>query len=430
MDNAKAYVFKTEDYGKSWTAIAGNLPGDTPVHVVREDPNQKGLLVAGTDTGLFYSAKSGEWTALKAGFPTASVFDLQFSGKTHDLIVATHGRGVFVLDNLTPLEQFQSVANEKELRVLPVAPAQRWMGGGGGGFSLGAFTAPNPPTGAVIDYFVGADIAREKMVAAPVRGEQAGANGGGRGATIVITDASGNTVRKMSGPARAGFNREIWPLTYEGPTPLNFNREGEATGGGEGGGRGGAPQVAPGVYHVAVTVGDQTEKQDVRVEADPRVKTDAAVFAAQTKAALEARDLLSELNVLLNRMEATRSQLKSLQRPGSNAAVAGRARELEPKVAAMEEQLYNAAALTDSKAYLHYLARLHDRVSRLGAQFTGNYGEAPSQMSLDELGELTGEVKKQVAAFDQFLATEGASFNKFAAEQGVQAISTGKTAPK
>ena len=234
----------------------------------------------------------------------------------------------------------------------------------------------------------------------------------------------------MNAPAHAGFNRAIWPLNYEGATALNFNREGEAAGGGEGGGRGGAPQVAPGMYHVAVTVGDQTAKQDVRVDSDPRVKVDAAIFAAQTKAALEARDLLSQLDVLLNRMEATQSQLKSVQRTSGNAQLADRARELAQKVAAMEEPLYNAAALTDSKAYLHYLARLHDRVARLGGQFTGNYSAAPSQMSLDEMTELIREVKKQVDAFDQFLATEGAAFNKFAAEQGVQAIAIGKPAAK
>ena len=127
MDNAKAYVFKTEDYGKTWTSIAGNIPGDTPVHVVREDPNQKGLLVAGTDTGLFYSSKSGEWTALRAGFPTAPVFDLQFPVKSHDLIVATHGRGIFVLDDVTPLEHMRSADSNKGLQVFPIAaPTAGW----------------------------------------------------------------------------------------------------------------------------------------------------------------------------------------------------------------------------------------------------------------------------------------------------------------
>ncbi len=432
MDNAKAYVFKTEDYGKTWTSIAGNIPGDTPVHVVREDPNQKGLLVAGTDTGLFYSSKSGEWTALKAGFPTAPVFDLQFSVKSHDLIVATHGRGIFVLDDVTPLEQMQSVTSDNGLQVFPIAAARRWMNSGGGGFSMGAFVAPNAPSGAVIDYYVSAEAIGETTVTAEMsslRQTISVPNQSVR-AEIVVTDASGKTVRKMSETVRPGFNRAIWPLNYEGATALNFNREGEAAGGGEGGGRGGAPQVARGIYHVAVTVNGQTAKQDVRVEADPRVKVDAAIFAAQTKAALEARDLLSNLDVLLNRMEATQSQLKSIQRTAGNAELANRARELAQKVAAMEELLYNAAALTDSKAYLHYLARLHDRVARLGGQFTGNYSAAPSQMSLDEMTELTREVKKQVDAFDQFLATEGAAFNKFAAEQGVQAIAVGNPVTK
>jgi hypothetical protein len=313
------------------------------------------------------------------------------------------------------------VASEKGLHVFPVADARRWMSRGGGGFSMGAFVAPNPASGAVIDSYVGGDaIAAAKEATAAVSSR----------ATIVITDASGNTIRKMNETVRPGFNRAIWPLNYEGATPLNFNREGESSGGGEGGGRGGAPDVAPGLYHVSITVNGQTAKQDVRVEADPHSRVDAAIFAAQTKAALEARDLLSQLDTLLNRMEATRSQLKLLQRSHGSSPLGDRARDLEQKIAAMEEPLYNAAALTDSKAYLHYLARLHDRVSRIGGQMSGDYSEPPNQMVLDELSELTAEVKKQIAAFDQFLSTEGAAFNKFAAEQGVQAISIEKTGAK
>lgn len=436
MDNSKPYVFKTEDFGKTWTSITGNLPQDSPVHVVREDPNQKGLLVAGSDTGLFYSTNASDWHPLHAAFPTAPVFDLQFAPKTHDLIVATHGRGMFILDDIAPLEHIE-MASGNELHVLPIAPATRWLPAGrGGGFSLGGFTTPNPPNGAVIDYYAPQGSAtfrvesgpNESAVTAPAQSEGTQSGRGGRGgASIVITDVNGKTIRKMNASARAGFNRAVWPLTYDPPTPLDFIR-GEGAGGGEegGGGRGGAIPVAPGTYHVAVTIGDQTQKQDFRVEPDPRVKTSAAGFAAATQAALEARDALNELDSLLNRMEATRAQLRMLARPGGNQAVADRARELEKKIAAMEDPLYNSAALTDSKAYLHYLSRLHDRLTRVAGQVASGYGEAPKQMDLDELKDLEAQVKKNVADFNQLLATDGAAFNKFAAEQGVQAIAAGR----
>ena len=411
MENNKPYVFRTDDFGKTWTSITRNLPGDNPVHVVREDSNRRGLLVAGTDTGVFYSQDGGDWKPLRAGFPVTPVFDLQFAPKSHDVIVATHGRGFFVLDNISALEQTKS--DTAALQLFPIQPAVRWRGGRGGGFSMGAFVAPNPPAGAVIDFSVG-------MPAADL--QHATAN-------LKITDSRGQTVRTMALHPHPGTNRVVWPMNYDAPTPLNFITPGEAPSGGEegGGGRGGAaPSVPPGSYEVTVTIGDQKQSQPVQVEADPRGKVDTSVFAAQTKAALEARDELSKLDAVINRVEAMRAQFRALIRAHSlESALETRAQELEQKLAAMEEPLYNSAALTDSKAYLHYLSRVHDRLARVSGQMSANYSEPPSQMALDELAELRGEVARSVAAFNQFASSDAAAFNKAAAEHGVQAVTIG-----
>jgi hypothetical protein len=162
----------------------------------------------------------------------------------------------------------------------------------------------------------------------------------------------------------------------------------------------------------------------VKVEPDPRMKADPAVFAAQTKAALEARDELSELNGLVNRMEKIQAQLRPLGRTKDELGT--RAASLLQKVAAMEEPLYNPAALHDSKVYLHFLSRISDRLARVSGQISAGYGEPPSQMVLDELAELSAEVKRRAAEFDRFLATDAVAFNKFAAEQGVQALTLAK----
>jgi photosystem II stability/assembly factor-like uncharacterized protein len=411
MENNKPYVFRTEDFGKTWTSITRNLPADTSAHVVREDPNHRGLLIAGTDTGLFYSQDGGDWKPLHAGFPVTSVFDLQFAPKSHDLIVATHGRGFFVLDNISALERAKSEAGA--LQLFPVQPAIRWRGGRGGGFSIGAFVAPNPPPGAVIDFWVGsanADLQRQPAI-------------------LKIIDSRGQTVRTMTIHPHPGINRVIWPMNYDAATPLNFITASEAPSGGEegGGGRGGAaPSVAPGSYQVTLSIGDQKQSQPVQVEADPRGKVDAAVFAAQSKAALEARESLSLLDTLLNRIEAMRVQFRALIRAHSlESGLETRAQELEQRLAAMEEPLYNSAALTDSKAYLHYLSRVHDRLARVAGQVSANYSEPPNQMALDELAELRGEVEKSVAAFNQFASSDASAFNKAAAERGVQAVTIG-----
>jgi hypothetical protein len=417
MDNDKPYVFRTDDFGKTWTSITRNLPQSDPAHVVRENPNRRGLLIAGTDTGLFYSEDDSDWKPMRAGLPTVPVFDLQFAPKTHDLIVATHGRGAFILDDISPLENIP--ASDTPFLLFPIANSTRWHTSRGGGYSMGAFTAPNPPNGAVITYTVNRtpeQIARGEAV------------------FISILDSAGHLVRHLDTRPHAGLNRVVWPLNYSAPTGLNFTTAPEGGGAEEGGGGGrggGPPSVPPGVYRVDAldTATQQTQSQTVRVEADPRMKANAADFAAQTKAALDARVSLSDLNALLNHMEMIRTQLRALG-VRAKSEVGSRALDLEQKVAAMEAPLYNSAALHDSKVYLHYLSSVSDRLARVSGQINAPYGEAPSQMVLDELNELTAEVKKHAAEFEHFLATDAVAFNKFAAEQGVQALwlekSTGK----
>jgi photosystem II stability/assembly factor-like uncharacterized protein len=413
MDNDRPYVFETQDFGKTWKSITRNLPEFVPAHVVREDPNKRGLMVVGTDTGLFYSEEGSDWKPLRAGLPTVPVFDLQFAAKTHDLIVATHGRGVFILDDMSPLENMAGTA--KTFQLFPIADATRWHTSRGGGYSMGAFAAPNPPGGVVISYFVTRtpeQIERREPV------------------IIHIMDAQGHLVRAIDSRPHTGINRVVWPLNYSPATALNLVT---AESGGEEGGGGGRGNttvtVAPGTYRVDVTdyATQQTLSQQVRVEADPRMKADPAGFAVQTKWALEARTALSELSTLLNHMEMIRTQLHSIG-AGRKDPVAIRALDLESKVMAMEDPLYNPASTRDSKVYLHYLTRVQDRLTRVAGQISSPYGEAPSQMTLDELSELTAEIRKHKEEFDHFLATDAVAFNKFAAEQGVQALALGKPA--
>jgi photosystem II stability/assembly factor-like uncharacterized protein len=410
LDNNKPYVFKTDDFGKTWTAITRNLPDGVPAHVVREDPNKRGMLIAGTDTGLFYSDGETDWRPVRAGFPTASVFDLQFAAKTHDLIVATHGRGIFVLDDISPLEQVRGV--DSLFHLFPVTDAIRWRTARGGGFSLGGFSAPNPPNGVVISFYVSRtqeQIDRREPV------------------FIYIYDTEGHLLRTIDSRPHNGINRVVWPLNYNAATPLNFTTTAESSGSEEGGGGGGrgatAPPVPPGTYRVDITdsATQKTLTQNVHVAPDPRLKTDPAAFAAQTKAALDARSALSDLANLLNHMEMIRGQLHALG-ARAKSEVGSRALELEQKLSAIEAPLYNPAALHDSKVYLHYLSTVSDRLSRVAGQISAGYGELPSQMVLDELAELSSEVKRRSAEFDHFLATDAVAFNKFAAEQGVQAL--------
>src|SRR5260370_3254952 len=307
VDNNKPYAFKTHDFGKTWTPISQGLPGDDPARVVREDPNKKGFLVLGTDTALFYSADEGaHWIPLKSNYPTASVYDIKFVKKTHDLVIATHGRGLFVMDDITPLEDSGANLGKGEFHLYATLPALNWHNWSKHGFASGGFTAPNPLSGAVITYYLPAEI--------KVNPEQRRRGRGQTPVKITISDSSGQVIRTMYGPAKYGVNRVAWNLRYDGPKRLTLvpppERDEESdfffdpnTG----------PTALPGTYKIAVTVNGKSETQSVEVQTDPRFKLDPAAMQAQFKLAMELRDEVSALNEALNRLDNLHKQIRSLQ---------------------------------------------------------------------------------------------------------------------
>src|SRR5689334_7720854 len=155
LDDRRPYVYKTSDYGKTWTDIGRGLPADVPAHVVRENPNLRGFLVLGTDAALWYSRDAGgSWKPLKADFPTVPVYDLQFIKRQHDLVIATHGRGLFVLDNITALEELTPEVMASDFQVFSTLPAQIRVRPRRPGVAPARFTTPNAPAGAVVDYYL------------------------------------------------------------------------------------------------------------------------------------------------------------------------------------------------------------------------------------------------------------------------------------
>ncbi|EQD64107.1 glycosyl hydrolase, BNR repeat-containing protein, partial [mine drainage metagenome] len=156
LGNNHAYVYRTSDYGRSWTRISNGLP-DSSVEVVREDPDHAGLLFAGTlSAGLYYSRDDGaHWQALHANLPGGvSVMDLTFVPASHSLVLATHGRGIWVLDNLRPIEDYDAAIAKAPLHVFPASSGTLLYASGSNGVGPSAFVAPNAPTGTMISYFL------------------------------------------------------------------------------------------------------------------------------------------------------------------------------------------------------------------------------------------------------------------------------------
>jgi photosystem II stability/assembly factor-like uncharacterized protein len=427
VDNDKPYLFKTSDYGNTWTSISQGLPMDQPAKVIREDPNRKGFLAAGTETGLFYSIDDGaKWIPIKSNFPTVPVYDIKFVKKSRDLVVATHGRGLFVLDNITPLEEMnrQTVA----FQLFNIVPATHWLMWNKRGFSMGGYTAPNPPRGATIDYYLPSEIKttpeQTKKKETPVK--------------IVVTDEQGAVVRTFYGPAKMGFNRASWDLRYEGAKKLNFlpttageREETEFQFDNSAG-----PLVLPGTYKLAVTVNGKTETQTVQVGLDPRIQADLTAFRAQTQAGLELRDELSALAEALNRINSLKKQMATLQEllaaegqgqetQASYKPVLDQARALEKKLEKVEMPLYNYEIQPGASDDLHFLSRFYDRLQGIMRGVTSGYAQAPSDVQREEMAAVRKELETHLQAINQFLNTDVAAFNKLAIEHGASTLFAG-----
>ena len=303
------YIFVSTDYGENWKAIRGGIP-DTAgsVHVVREHPRNRNLLFAGTEFGLWVSWDRGAaWTALKNNFPTVPVDDIQIQARDNDLVLATHGRSIWIFDDVTPIEKMDASIAGTDLTFFPPRTAttffirqRRWSGG------QKAFTAKNPTYGAILNYYLkdavppevpkpeagkedkGKSAAPEK---AKTPGEMqgraeveekskttAGTKKEGK-VKITVTDKDAKVVREFDGPGAAGVNRANWDLRHDPaaePTPEQL----EAIAAGYAFGPRG-PLVEPGKYTVRIKAGSKEATQEIVVEEDPRIQISAEDRAAR-----------------------------------------------------------------------------------------------------------------------------------------------------
>jgi hypothetical protein len=247
-DDQKPYVFKTTDFGDAWASVAGNLP-EGSVNVIREDPKNRELLFVGTEYALFVSLDGGrEWKQFMNGLPTVRIDDIVIHPRDHDLIVGTHGRSIYIMDDISALQQMPSAGAPAEDVLFDIRPAVAWaVDIQRAVLAEGAklFRAQNPARGTAISYWLKAEPEGDVRIS--------------------ILDITGREVRAIVGTKRAGLNRVQWDLL---PTPTG--RRGGAGQGAGGGGRGGAqPVVAPGTYLVKVAAGDKLIGQKtVVVEAD------------------------------------------------------------------------------------------------------------------------------------------------------------------
>ena len=386
FDDFRPYIFKTTDGGKSWTPLAGNLPAKAYVQVVREDPKNPNLLYAGTEIGLFASYTGGqEWVPLNLkNMPNVAVHDIVVHPRENDLIVATHGRSVWILDDATPVQRMASGIVNRNAHLFPVRPGLRFASFFTRyGIGDKVFTGPNPSYGALLTYYL-KDKLDEKATF-----------------KIQILDPGGKLVQELNKPPREkGLNRVAWNLRY-GEAEVRRPPSAEETAF-SGPPRG--PQVLPGSYKVKLTVGDKTFEEAVEVRLDPTINVPLGDLQAQLDLQMKLRDMQSATNTALRFLDSIEEQLKHTETTVKNL-------NKEPDKELMK-------ALED---YQKQIVALEDRLARrsegLGfpgkSQVTNRIGDlffaldgtnaAPTPYQLQYFEEIQPEFRERMAEANRFL---------------------------
>ena len=429
-DDQKPYMFKTIDFGKTWKKIVSGIPADQFVRVVIEDPNKRGFLYAGTERGMFYSTDAGEnWQSLQLNLPVVPISDLTIQKQTKDLVVATHGRSFYVLDNLTVLYQLAD-AQKADAFLFKPEDAYR-TSGGSGQLPATATVGANPPSGIVVNYYLKEKASKEISLefmdgdgkvlhkftkrpdpigGAPV--PDAGAPGGGFGGRGGGADAP------LSG--EAGLNTFVWNYRLPNATTL----PGLIMWGGSLAG----PRIPPGNYQVRLTVaGKPVATESFAVKADPRLTTTQDDFAKQYALMQKITAKISETHATILELRDTRTQLENMSRrlkaPDQKDLI-DKARDIAKKLTDVEEALFQTKIRSGQDA-LNFPIRLNNKMAALGASVDGS-DDPPTSQAYVVFNELQGQIDAQLAILAKIKSEDIADFNKQFAAKGLPVIISGR----
>jgi hypothetical protein len=415
-DDLHPYLWKTTDYGKTWTSITAGIPDGAFLRSVREDPKRPGLLYAGTEKGVYVSFDDGaKWQPLNLNLPIVPVHDLVV--KNDDLVIATHGRAFWILDDISPLRQLTAAQLGEPVHLFQPAPAYR-LHGGGGFFMSHEPVGANPPSGVILDYELKAKSKDD--------------------ITLAILDSHGNVVRHYSSkeqkppacpvpsfrpfhkteqlPDKPGLNRFVWNLRYQKPVNIPcevYSEPGPAD-----------PLVLPGHYQARLTVDGKTYTAPLDLIADPRTKVPMADLQKQFDLMMQLRNLSGENHTIVLEIRDLRSQIEALKkRLGSSAGdkeVAAAADTLTKKMDAIEDVLFQPKATIDEDL-INYPTKLSGKLAYLESAVDGA-DVAPTAQDVELFNIYKKEMADVSAQWKQVLSSDLASFNRLMAKHHIETI--------
>jgi photosystem II stability/assembly factor-like uncharacterized protein len=394
LDDFKPYIFKTTDLGKTWLSIVNGLPDGTYVHAVREDPKKRGMLYAGTETGVYVSFDTGaHWQPLQLNLPHSPVHDLVV--KDDDLVAATHGRSFWILDDLTPVRQVKEQSAQADFVLYQPQTALRLHYPEE--FDRRHPLGDNPPSGALIDYYLKTEPKDE--------------------VTLDILDGQGKVVRHLSSkekkeneqppewpdrvertstiPAKEGMNRFAWDLRYNDPVQIPgafYSGNGPK-----------GPLALPGDYQVKLTVAGKPQTAPLHLVIDPRNKGSEAAVQKQFALATQVNNRNSQLHQAVNEIRDLKTQIKSLHtrfgdQQQAKTALAT-ADDLDHKMSAVEEQLIQVN-MKGSEANLAFPSMLNERFDAFSHTIDAG-DEAPTKSQLDVFQTLSNQLDEQLKKWSQ-----------------------------
>ena len=405
LDDFAPYLWKTTDYGKTWSAISAGIPTGAYTRTIREDPVRRGLLYAGTEAGVYVSFDDGgHWESLQLNLPRASVRDLTIHG--NDLIAATHGRAFWMIDDIASLRQLADSVTARKAFLFQPSPALRWYGGSGRSLTDGE----NPASGASVDYWL-KETPKTKIALEFLDGTGTVIRSYAGDAPVPDTlktthDSIGARARKamrdsvVYSPAdsllstRSGSQRFVWAMRYPEAKSLKNTVVDEGTLYG--------PLVPPGQYAVRLIVDADTLTRRFEIVPDPRTTSTTADLAAQTQAALRVRDRLNALVEAAQQVEDIQGQLDqragmAKSQPEAQAKrVTDAATALRKKFEEIRAELFEVGCHAD-QCTLDQPIKLYNMLITLNAQIqTGDYRPSKQlgEVSDDLSGKLDGQIRK------------------------------------